>query len=66
MKLVEILARDLEEWPEGAKTLTQSFAGMVFYVSSKVEIVKIIRTELASDWLGAHVSKNEWQEARKP
>lgn len=65
MKLAEILARDLAEWPEGAEALTQGFAGMVFYVTAEIEVVKILRTERASDWRNTYVTRAEWQAARK-
>lgn len=63
MKLVDILARELKEWPESADSLSQSFGGMVFYISSVVQLKTLFRTEVSEDWREAMVFKPQWQAA---
>jgi hypothetical protein len=64
MKLVEILARELKEWPEGVNKLHQSFAGMIFYIDSAAQVVKSIRVDIASDWRETGVTRAEWESER--
>lgn len=63
MKLVDILARELKVWPEGASKLTQSFAGMVFYQDSAQQIVPLGRMEISNDLRDEYVTRAEWQSA---
>lgn len=63
MKLVDILARELEIWPESAMKLSQSFAGMIFYLDSAGQIVRLVRTGVAEDWRKVDVTRAQWQAA---
>lgn len=64
-KLVEILARELKEWPENFPHayLSQSVSGRVAYVINNKERVSVGNFDKADDWLDALVDKREWQAA---
>ncbi len=64
-KLVEILARELNEWPENFPhaLLSQSVSGRVAYVINNKERVSVGVFDKADDWLDALVDKREWQAA---
>lgn len=80
MKLVEILARDLKEWPEGAEYIVQDHDGQC-WPSSKLEgrppelvdnmhwscwyvSVDDFYIEVAEDFRTAVVTKEQWEEER--
>lgn len=63
MKLVDILARELKVCPEGVESLSQSFGGMVFYVSSEVQVKTMFRAEISEDWRESAVTRAQWQAA---
>lgn len=63
MKLVDILARDLVEWPAEAKSLSQSFGGMVFYVNAGMPVRELFRAKVSEDWRHIEVTRAEWQTA---
>lgn len=63
MKLVDILARDLPIWPDNAKALSQSFAGMIFFIPHGFEVQEINRLEQSEDWREAAVTMTEWKAA---
>ena len=67
MKLVDILARELKEWPEEFPHahLSQSVSGRVAYVINNKERMSVGGFEKADDWLDALVDKKDWQEARE-
>lgn len=62
-KLIDILARELKVWPEGAKSISQSFAGMVFYVPPSDCVKEMFRTEVSENWRLSEVTRAEWQAA---
>ena len=64
MKLVEILARELEEWPVGVNKLLQSFSGRIFYIDSAAQVVELIRVDIAIDWIGTGVTRADWEAER--
>lgn len=63
MKLVDILARELKVWPEGANTLSQSRAGMVYFVPPKSPVKELFRTHKCEDWKLSEVTQSQWQAA---
>lgn len=80
MKLVEILARDLKEWPEGAEYIVQDYDGE-FWPSDRLEDfppelignncwrcsflnVGDFYLETAEDFQTAIVTKEQWKEER--
>lgn len=60
MKLVDILARELKEFPQGDSPLVQSSFGQV-YICGGGPI--IIQTSRAEDWELAEVTRAQWQAA---
>lgn len=66
MKLVDILARDLKEWPQDFPHahLSQSVSGRVAYVINNKERMSAGNFEKADDWLDALVDKRDWERAR--
>ena len=67
MKLVEILARELKEWPEGAESVDQSVVDRELYAySSDGEFVQTsIFLSESSDNPYEEVTRAQWQEARE-
>lgn len=63
MKLVDILARDLKEWPEGQKIAEQSKVDNEIYFEPK-EFGDFYAPERADDYMDALVTRSQWQEAR--
>lgn len=67
MKLVDILARELEEWPEGAQYVDQSVVDRELYGYSAddrfMDGLCIFLSEL-SDSPNEEVTRAQWQEAR--
>ena len=65
MKLVEILARELNEWPEGFKDVGQALAGELHLpgIGDHVRHTKEKYTK-SEDWGGAIVTKEQWQAER--
>lgn len=66
MKLVEILARELEVWPEGALVLSQLENGYICKPgeSSFDEPITVAYYDLAEDWSSAVVTRPQWQAER--
>lgn len=64
MKLVDILARELDKWPRGVAKIMQTFSGMTFYQDTAGQIVPLISISLADDWrLDEGVTRTQWQAA---
>ena len=63
MKLVDILARELKEWPEGQKIAEQSKVDNEIYFEPKA-FGDFYVPERADDYMGALVTRSQWQEAR--
>lgn len=61
MKLVEILARDLNEWP-GDLVLVQGCSGLVYEAGGQGVSVAYFNT--ASDWRLAEVTRAQWEAER--
>lgn len=66
MKLVEILAQELEMWPEGALVLSQLENGYICKPgeSSFDEPITVVYYDLAEDWSSAVVTRPQWQAER--
>ena len=66
MKLVEILAQELEMWPEGALVLSQLENGYICKPgeSSFDEPITVAYYDLAEDWSSAVVTRPQWQAER--
>jgi len=64
MKLVDILARELKDWPSGVENIMQTFAGMTFYQDVEGQIVPLSRFSLAEDWRSEKgVTREQWLDA---
>ena len=62
MKLVEILARELEVWPDGITELTQWGAAELHDGSGLG--ADIVVSELADDWVESYVNRPQWEAER--
>jgi len=60
MKLVDILARELKEWPCDEERILQSPSGML--ITSKNQKLGIY-SEIAENWITGDVSRAQWQAA---
>ena len=68
MKLVDILARELKDWPEGAREAEQSKVDCEIYMWSTVSQypdAHFHASERADDYCDAVVTRAQWQEARE-
>lgn len=65
MKLVDILARELKEWPEGFHDVGQADDGSLHLpgIGDHVRHTNE-RYTLAKDWIDAIVTRSEWEAAR--
>lgn len=63
MKLVDILARELKEWPEGQKIAEQSQVDNEIYFEPQAN-GGFYASERADDYRDAIVTISQWQEAR--
>lgn len=61
-KLVDILARELKEWPEGVSAIEQDRKGICLYEVSGAPI-KAYVSEIAEDSWDGKVTRAEWQAA---
>lgn len=80
MKLIELLARELKEWPEGGEHVVQdddcdvkfgagddpTFDGSMWMRSTEIYRGQWIDIELADDYDTAIVTHEEWVRARLP
>ena len=65
MKLVDILAIRLKEWPHNAEVLVQGHDGLIFPPGCGIPTTNVTQTELAEDWELAEVTRKEWLAAVK-
>ena len=63
MKLVDILARELKEWPDGQKIAEQSKVDNEIYFEPQA-FGDFYAPERADDYMDALVTRSQWQEAR--
>jgi hypothetical protein len=63
MKLVDILARNLPEWPAGVDGLVQYCDGQVCPIGSNPEKGPKVFFELSHDWETEGVVRHQWQAA---
>ena len=68
MKLVELLAKELKEWPEGAGDVVGQARDGSLHLNGSYEENRGFTDEqytLAKDWMSADVTKSQWQAERE-